>query len=301
MHPKNTQPPFLVPGDTVAIVSTARKIAVDEVHFAKNLLENQGYKVILGKTIGAEDHQFAGSDALRAADFQSFLDDPKVKAIWCARGGYGTVRIINKFDFSTFQQAPKWIIGYSDVTVLHSHLHKLGCQTLHAPMPIDIEKQTETAKQHFLKSISGELPSYTVAPHLLNRTGTATGVLVGGNLSMLYSLCGSPTAIETKGKLLFLEDLDEYLYHIDRMLQNLKRNGMLEHLSGLVIGSMNKMNDNTIPFGKNAEEIIAEAVATYNFPMCFGFSTGHNEDNNPILLGAEVSLEVSESGSKLSF
>lgn len=301
MFPTYTQPPFLVPGDTVAVVSTARKIAVDEVHYAKNFLEQQGYKVVLGKTIGAEDHQFAGSDALRTEDFQNFLDDPKVKAIWCARGGYGTVRIIDKLNFSAFQQAPKWIVGYSDVTVIHSHLHKMGYQTLHAPMPVDFEKQTETAKQNFLKSISGVKLSYAVAPHSLNRIGTASGVLVGGNLSMLYSLCGSPSAIETKGKILFLEDLDEYLYHIDRMLQNLSRNGMLEHLSGLVIGSMNKMNDNAIPFGKNAEEIIAEAVAAYKFPVCFGFPAGHNEDNNPLCLGTEVLLEVSENGSKLSF
>jgi len=301
MFPTCIQPPFLVPGDTVAMVSTARKIAVEEVHYAKNFLEQQSYKVVLGKTIGAEDHQFAGSDVLRTADFQSFLDDPKVKAIWCARGGYGTVRIIDKLDFSAFQKSPKWIMGYSDVTVLHSHLHKMGYQTLHAPMPVDFEKQTETAKQTFLKSISGVKLSYTVVPHSLNRIGTASGVLVGGNLSMLYSLCGSPSAINTKGKILFLEDLDEYLYHIDRMLQNLSRNGMLEHLSGLVIGSMNKMNDNAIPFGKNAEEIIAAVVAAYKFPVCFGFPAGHNEDNNPLFLGAEVSLEVSENGSKLSF
>ncbi|PIX09611.1 MAG: LD-carboxypeptidase [Flavobacteriaceae bacterium CG_4_8_14_3_um_filter_34_10] len=296
------RPSFLKKGDKVAIVSTARKVSLEELQPALQLLKSWQLEAIIGKTIGAEEHQFSGNDALRAEDFQCMLNNPEIKAIWCARGGYGTVRIIDLLDFNEFKKHPKWIIGYSDVTVLHSHLHVLGFESLHAQMPVDINNKSEATIETLRQALFGE--EYVigcVAKDAQTKVGIARGQLVGGNLSILYSLCGSPSAIDTKGKILFIEDLDEYLYHIDRMLQNLKRNGYFENLAGFIVGGMAKMNDNTIPFGKTAEEIIAETVSGYNFPVCFGFPAGHMEDNQAIILGTEVVLEVGEWKTSLAF
>ncbi|PIZ08958.1 MAG: LD-carboxypeptidase [Flavobacteriaceae bacterium CG_4_9_14_0_8_um_filter_34_30] len=296
------RPSFLKKGDKVAIVSTARKVSLEELQPALQLLKSWQLEAIIGKTIGAEEHQFSGNDALRAEDFQCMLNNPEIKAIWCARGGYGTVRIIDLLDFNEFKKHPKWIIGYSDVTVLHSHLHVLGFESLHAQMPVDINNKSEATIETLRQALFGE--EYVigcVAKDAQTKVGIARGQLVGGNLSILYSLCGSPSAIDTKGKILFIEDLDEYLYHIDRMLQNLKRNGYFENLAGFIVGGMAKMNDNTIPFGKTAEEIIAETVSGYNFPVCFGFPAGHMEDNQAIILGREVVLEVGEWKTSLAF
>ena len=296
-------PPFLKKGDNVAIVSTARKISKEELKPALQLLESWGLKAVLGNTIGAEENQFAGSDDLRAADFQKMLDDPKIKAIWCARGGYGTVRIIDKLDFSAFKKNPKWIIGYSDITVLHSHIHKLGVATLHAQMCLEIENKSEATRETLRKALFGEIYSIEYnSTHPLQRNGEVRGQLVGGNLSMLYSLCGSPSALSTQGKILFLEDLDEHLYHVDRMMQNLKRNGMLQDLAGLIVGGMSDMKDHTKefgfatdrPFGKTAEEIIFDTVKEYDYPVCFGFPAGHILDNRAMVMGSEVRLFVND-------
>ncbi|MCR9182524.1 MAG: LD-carboxypeptidase [Flavobacteriaceae bacterium] len=295
--------PKLKKGDAVAIVSTARKISKAEIQPAIDLLESWGLKTVIGETIGAEENQFAGNDAFRASDLQRMLDNSTIKAIWCARGGYGTARIIDNLDFTNFKKHPKWIVGYSDVTVLHSHLHKLGYETLHAPMPIDIEKQSKEAVSCLKRALFGE--AFTIqydSRDSLSRPGMAAGELVGGNLSILYSLCGSASAIDTRGKVLFIEDLDEYLYHIDRMMQNLKRNGYFNHLAGLIVGGMNAMRDNTKafgfktdnPYGKTAKEIIAEAVAEYDFPVCFDFPAGHTNDNRALIMGRKVSLEVGD-------
>ncbi|MCB0455727.1 MAG: LD-carboxypeptidase, partial [Aequorivita sp.] len=227
-------PPFLKKGDNVAIVSTARKISKEELKPALQLLESWGLKAVLGNTIGAEENQFAGSDHLRAADFQAMLDDPKIKAIWCARGGYGTVRIIDKLDFSAFKKNPKWIIGYSDVTVLHSHIHNLGVETLHAQMCLEIENKTAETAESIRKVLFGE--HYNIEIENTDSHDSLQilkGVLIGGNLSVLYSLCGSTSEMETDGKILFIEDLDEMLYHIDRMMMNLKRSGYLKNLKAL--------------------------------------------------------------------
>ena len=294
-------PKLLVPGDTVAIVSTARKVSSKELEAASSLLENWGLKTVLGKTIEAEDNQFAGNDNLRASDFQEMLDNPEIKAIWCARGGYGTVRIIDQLDFTKFKNTPKWVIGYSDITVLHSHIHNMGIETLHAQMPVDIESKTEASRSSIKKALFGEDYTITIPSEKNDRVGTVSGQLVGGNLSILYSLCGSPSALNTNGKILFIEDLDEYLYHIDRMMQNLKRNGMFAHLKGLVVGGMSQMNDNTIPFGKTATEIILEVCAGYDFPIAFNFPAGHLDDNRALIMGREVEFSVSEKKVQLTF
>ncbi len=295
------QPEFLKKGDTIAIVSTARKVSKEELKPALKILKNWGLQIVLGKTIEAEENQFAGSDELRASDFQQMLDNPKIKAIWCARGGYGTVRMIDLLDFTEFKKHPKWIIGYSDVTVLHSHIHTLGIATLHAQMPVAIETKTEASVNSIYKTLFGKEYSLTIPSNKNNRIGKASGELVGGNLSILYSLCGSVSAINTDEKILFIEDLDEYLYHIDRMLQNLKRNGMFENLKGLIIGGMTQMHDNEIPFGKTAKEIILDVCKDYNYPIAFNFPAGHLEDNQALVLGREVVLKVEENKVTLLF
>jgi muramoyltetrapeptide carboxypeptidase len=288
--------------DTIGIVSTARKITSLELKPLIHLIESWELKFVLGKTIDTESDQFAGDDATRILDFQTMLDDPKVKAIWCARGGYGTIRIIDQLDFSAFIKNPKWIIGYSDVTVLHAHIHSFGIETLHANMAIDIDTKTEDTRISIKKVLFGIDYRITLAAeNPLNRSGTANGELIGGNLSILYSLIGSSSELITKGKILFIEDLDEMLYHIDRMMQTLKRSGALEDIKGLVVGGMNDMKDNTVPFGKTAEEIILDAVSEYNFPVCFGFPSGHINDNRALILGRKIQLKVDKNGVTLGF
>lgn len=294
-------PSYLQKGDTVAIVSTARKITSDKIISAIKLLEKWGLQVIIGETIGSEENQFAASDEKRIADFQQQLDNPKVKAIWCARGGYGTVRLIDKLDFSAFKKHPKWIVGYSDITVLHGHIHNFGIETLHATMPINIENNSQQTLEFLKKSLFGKNLSYEVSADEKNKLGNALGELVGGNLSVLYSLMGSNSSIKTDGKVLFIEDLDEYLYHIDRMCINLKRNGYFENLKGLVVGGMTDMHDNEIPFGKTAEEIILDCVSEYDFPVIFNFPAGHLDDNRAMIFGRKVTLEVGKIKSKITF
>ena len=289
-----TSPNLLKRGDTVAIVSTARKVSKKELEPAINLLKEWGLKTIIGKTIEAEANQFAGSDPLRILDFQEQLDNPNIKAIWCARGGYGTVRIIDQLDFSEFKKQPKWIIGYSDITVLHSHIHNFGIETLHAQMPVGIETKTEVSRFSIKNVLFGEEYNIEMPSDKMNRTGKVSGQLVGGNLSILYSLCGSPSAINTDEKILFIEDLDEYLYHIDRMLQNLKRNGMFNNLKGLIVGGMKDMNDNDIPYGKTAHQMILEVSEGYDFPIAFNFPAGHIEDNRALIFGRDVELKITD-------
>ena len=295
------RPNYLQKGDTVAIVSTARKVFEKELIPALSILKNWKLNVVLGTSIEAEEHQFAGNDKLRASDFQEMLDNPKIKAIWCARGGYGTIRMLDLLDFSNFKNNPKWIIGYSDVTVLHSHLHQLGFETLHAQMPVSIETKTAACVQSLKSSLFGKNTNITIPYEVSNVMGNAKGVLVGGNLSMLYSVCGSSSSISTKGKILFIEDLDEYLYHIDRMLQNLKRNGMLDQLEGLIIGGMTQMHDNDIPFGQSTEEIILSICNDYNYPIVFNFPAGHIDDNRALILGRKAELIISKTETILTF
>ena len=284
----------IIKNDTVWILSTARKISHKEVEPAVNLIKDWGLNVCIGKSIDAEENQYAGADDLRAEDLQEAMNDPRTKAIWCARGGYGTVRIIDKIDFSNYLKNPVPVIGYSDVTVLHSHLHVLGVQTIHATMPVNLNTNTPESIKSLKDVLFGHKPVYKIAPSEKNRAGNATGKIVGGNLSILYSLLGSGSAIKTSGKILFIEDIDEYLYHIDRMLMNLKRNNYFNELKGLIVGSFTKMNDNTIPFGKTAEEIILDITSEFDFPIIFNFPAGHINDNRALILGGEVEMNVDD-------
>ena len=294
-------PPNLQKGDTIAILATARKNIDDNLKPAIDLLQSWGLNVVIGSTIGLNNNQLAGTDEQRAADFQQQMDNPNIKAIWCARGGYGTVRIIDLLDFTTFKKSPKWIIGFSDVTVLHNHLNTMGFKSIHGIMPVTVARATPQAIKSLRISLMGEQLKYEIMPSPMNKFGKASGELVGGNLSILYSLFGSPSAIDCRDKILFLEDLDEYLYHIDRMMINLKRNGCLESIKGIIVGSMTKMKDNDIPWGKNAIEIIDDVTKKYNIPILYNFPAGHIQDNRALILGNRVTLDVNDKRSTVVF
>lgn len=291
--------PYLQKGDKITVVATARKVSYEELQFAKSFFTSWGLDVNYGKTIGTEKDQYSGTDEQRLADFQDALDDTTCKAIMVARGGYGTTRIVDQIDFRKFSKHPKWICGFSDVTVLHSHLQALyGIPTIHSAMPINFRSDDDLelpAADTLRKALFGEKLLYRTDHHVLNKFGKTEAELVGGNLSMLYSLSGTQSDMQTDGKILLLEDLDEYLYHLDRMIQQLKRSGKLENLEALIIGGMTEMKDNKIPFGKSPEEIILDAVSEYAYPVCFNFPLGHQDDNRAVRLGMKAKLTVDAS------
>lgn len=284
--------PLLQIGDQVSLVAPARKIAFDEISEAISIIENRGIKVVFDERLFAEHHQFSGDDNFRAKVFQDYLDNPEIKAIFFVRGGYGSLRIVDKLNFDQFQQHPKWIIGYSDSTVFHGKLQCLGYESLHASMPINFATNTIEALNSIFDVLFGKPIHYQVKPNIMNRLGEAEAEIVGGNLSVLYSLLGSNAFPETANRILFIEDLDEYLYHIDRMFLALKRAKKLEKIVGLVVGGMTEMHDNKVPFGKTAEEIIAEHTAEYDFPICYGFPVGHFDDNRAFVLGRKTTLII---------
>ncbi len=279
-------------GDLIALASPARKISRDELLPAKQILEKAGFFVKMDEEVFLEDHQFAGTDEQRASHFQQLLDDPSVKAILCVRGGYGSMRLLGKLNFNNFIKYPKWIAGYSDITVLHAHIHQMGIKSLHSTMPVNFATNTAEALQSLFDALSGKSHDYEIKPHALNRDGRTEGILIGGNLSILYSLAGSADFPDYRGKILFIEDLDEYLYHIDRMMLSLKRAGAFEGLAGLVVGGLTEMKDNPIPFGKSAEEIVYDHIAEYSFPVCFGFPAGHFQDNRCLIFGQKYQLSI---------
>jgi muramoyltetrapeptide carboxypeptidase len=289
------RPPYLNTGDTIIILSTARRVTAEDMAPAIKIFEGWGLKVKLGKTIGLSNDQYAGTDAERLEDFQAAINDPDVRAIICARGGYGTVRIVDDIDWTGLLTHPKWITGFSDMTYLHVHLNQtLGVQTLHSSVPALFHRNTPEAIDSIREHLFGEEVIYDISSHALNRNGEAKGVMIGGNLSILYSITGTKSGFNTAGKILFIEDIDERLYHLDRMMINLKRSGKLNDLAGLIVGGMTDMTDNAVPFGKAAEEIIAEHVAAFNYPVCFNFPAGHIADNRAIVLGKVTKMKVED-------
>lgn len=290
------KPDLLHKGDKIAIVATARKICLEELEDSIKLFSSWGLDIIIGKSIGLEDNQFAGNDTQRAEDLQRFLDDKDIKAIFCARGGYGTVRIIDKLDFSSFIKSPKWIIGYSDPTVLLSHIYfNYNIETIHGIMPLNIKSHSlnSVAVESLKKCLFEGTSINTYPSNQMNILGKAEGELIGGNLSVLYSLLGSNSFGDTNDKILFIEDLDEYIYHIDRMMQALKRSGKLNKLKGLIVGAFSDMHDNTIAFGKTSEEIILDTVKEYGYPIAFNIPFGHIEQENvSCIIGRKTSLKV---------
>ena len=300
------QPPYLKAGDTVAIVAPSGilKNRTGEVQQAVALLKSWGLNAVIGKHVFSKANHFAGTDAERCEDFQNALDDPTVSAIWCARGGYGTVRILDKLDYTKFKAHPKWIIGYSDITALHNQIHNEGYQSIHALMCVSLTKDLDDIKdtvETFKSTIFGNPENYTLEGSDYNREGVATGPLVGGNLTVLHTMLGSKESIDTSGKILFIEEIGEYKYHIDRMLQSMKRAGYFDNLSGLVVGDMSKMRKNTTLWGTSVEQLVLDALVEYDFPIAFNMPAGHEKDNRAMVLGKTVELKVAKDKSVLSF
>lgn len=290
-----TIPPYLQPGDTIGIVCPAGFMPAERAQTCINTLQQWGYKVKVGKTLGNQFNYFSGTDEERLADLQEMLDDADVKAILCGRGGYGVSRVIDRLDFTAFNKQPKWIIGYSDITVLHSHLYAaFNTATLHSPMAAAFNDggAENVFIQSLRKILQGDKPAYTCGAHTCNRDGMAEGELVGGNLTLIAHLTGSVSSINTAGKILFIEDVGEYIYNVDRMLVQLQRAGMLSNLAGLVVGSFTEMKDTVTPFGQQVYDVIHDKIAAYDYPVCFDFPVGHTNNNYPLVHGALHCLSV---------
>lgn len=280
-------------GSKIALVASARKVTTEEIQFAVEWITEKGFTPVYDGRLFQSDHIFAGDDEARASVIQYYLDRDDIDALWVARGGYGSIRIIDRLDFSSFMHHPKYIIGFSDITVFHGQIQRLGFESIHASMPYNLINKTPEALQSLYDALTGQRLQYRINASPLNRLGDVKGKIVGGNLSVLYGMLGSASFPETKGKILFIEEVDEYIYHIDRMMIALKRAGMLKQLKGLVVGGLTKINDNPDPFGKTAEEVILEAVSDYDYPVCFGFPAGHFDDNRAIIINKTAHLSVS--------
>lgn len=291
-------PAYLQKGDTIAIVAPAgilknRKYIIDK---AKKLAENWGLKVVYGKYMFSQNNHFAGTDDERCEDFQQALDNPNIKAIWAARGGYGSVRILDKLDFTKFKESPKWVIGYSDITAFHNHIHNLGVETIHGMMgtsmqdnPQDIPETIETLR----KALFGETLRYEISSSKMNRKGMVSGELVGGNIAILASMLGSDSQISTEGKILFIEEIGEYKYSIDRLLQSLKRAGYFTKVKAVIVGDMTKVKKNTTPWGSSIEQLILDVIPK-NVPILFNFPAGHEPDNRALIMGRNIELNIKE-------
>jgi len=288
-------PVNLKEGDTIGIVSPAGKVNADYVVKATKTLENWGYKVVVGKNCMMSHYQYAGSDEERLSDFQKMLDAEYIRAIICSRGGYGSIRLLHRLDFSKFMENPKWIVGFSDITVFHSALHNLNVCSVHGPMTKHLAENPDSESAIKLNEILKlGTTNYIISGHRLNKRGSCKGKIIGGNLAILTSLIGTDYDFNPDGKILFIEDIGEYLYRIDRMMWQLKLAGKLKSLAGLIIGQFSDLKDNDSPFGKNAYEIISEHINQYTYPVCFGFPAGHEDINLPLLLNSEIVLEIQD-------
>ncbi len=286
------QPPYLKKGDKIAIVCPAKKLP-KPIDQGIEILQSWGLEVVLGETVTASYHQFSGTDELRTQDIQQFLDDPSIKAIIAGRGGYGTIRIIDELDFTVFNENPKWLVGFSDITILLSHAFAaLNTQSIHGQMPYTFEESTPEALESLRKALFGENDTYTYTSEIECRDGNAEGILVGGNLTLLLAVEGSVSEMNFDDKVLFIEDVGEHEYSVDRMIRTLKRKGKLAKLKGLVVGAFNEVGEESIYFGQTPEEVIWEQVKDYNYPVCFGFPSGHIADNRAMVLGKSVSLST---------
>ncbi|GAA3571005.1 LD-carboxypeptidase [Snuella lapsa] len=299
-------PSYLQTGDTIAIVAPSGilKNRNGEIQHAVNMLKEWGLHAVIGKHVFNQANHFAGTDEERCQDLQKAMDDPKIKAIWCARGGYGTVRILDGLDWTKFRKNPKWIIGYSDITALHNQIHNEGFESIHAIMCTSLQDDASTIKESistFKSAIFGQPITYTLKGSKYNKAGSTSGRLVGGNLTMLHTMLGSNTSIDTSGKILFIEEIGEYKYHIDRMLQSLKRAGYFDHCKGVIVGDMTKLRKNTTLWGTSVEQLILDALADYDFPIAFNMPAGHEKDNRALILGRTVNLTVNNGQSTIFF
>lgn len=290
-------PPYLKSSDKVGIVSTAKRCEPHEINDALAVLNNWGLEPVIGQNAFSSDGYLAGTDAERLADLQQMLDDPEIKAVFFTKGGYGTLRIIDSIDWTVFKAKPKWLVGYSDITLLHCHVHNFGIQTLHAVMLQGMPGSTPASSESIRMALFGESLSYTIPALSENKAGdTIEGTLVGGNLSMLYSVLGSVTDIDTNGKILFIEEIDEYLYHYERMLLSLKRAGKFNGLKAVIVGGMVDIKEATLPFGRDDKEITLEH---FDCPVYFGFPSGHISDNRALIMGREI--RISDNGAAVNF
>jgi muramoyltetrapeptide carboxypeptidase len=290
-------PPYLKQGDTIGMICPSSCMPMEKMQRCIDTLQLWGFKVKQGKTLGTQCNYFSGTDEERLNDMQLMLDDENVKAILCARGGYGLSRIIDAIDFDKFIQNPKWIIGYSDITLLHAHVcSNFNIASLHTPMAAAFNEIEESKEyiQSIYNSLTGIHQSYTIASNVLNRNGNCQGELVGGNLAILAHIIGTKSDINTKNKILFIEDIGEYKYNVDRMLMQLKRAGKLEELAGLIVGNFSDMKDTVIPFGQELYELIFDKVKEYDYPICFDFPVGHVKENYALKVGVKYQLTVSE-------
>ena len=296
-------PQPLTAGDQIAIVALARKVSLLDIQLAISVFKSWGLRVVFGKTLTAGHHIFAGTDAERAADLQTMLNNPDIKAVISARGGYGTTRMLDLVDFTKFEANPKWVVGFSDLTALLSHIQTKSIECIHGIMPALFSKPgSEAAIESLRQVLFGEPISYpAILNHPLNRFGLGTGQLVGGNVSLLATVIGTPSEVDYTGKILFMEEVEEYLYSLDRMLVQLKRAGKLAHLAGLVVGHFTAMQDNPVPFGRTAYEIIRDHTQDYHYPVCFGFYTGHEPNNLALVCGRQATLSVTETGAQLTY
>lgn len=306
MNTKLIQPDYLKAGDTIAILAPSGILngADKDIYQGRDLLKSWGLNVVIGKHVFNKNGHFAGTDDERCEDFQNALDDPSIKAIWCARGGYGTVRILDKLNYTKYKKHPKWILGYSDITGFHNQLNNLGSESIHTLMCTSLTSNLDDIKESletFKDAIFGRPLSYTVEGSEFNKTGTTSGQLVGGNLTLLHTMLGSQTSIDTNGKILFIEETGEYAYHIDRMLQSLKRAGYFDNCKGVIVGDISKVRKNTTAWGKPIEELILDVFEGYNFPVLFNFPAGHEKDNRALILGRTVELIVGKDKSTIKF
>jgi len=286
-------------GDKIGIVAPARFIQQEQYNAICHFIEQQGFIPVLGQTTHLEQGIFAGCDSARSADLQQMIDDPEIRAILCVRGGYGCIRMVGEVDFSQLLETPKWIAGFSDITVLHSALSKIGIASIHGQMPVNFTKENSSADALF-GMLQGQLPHYRFSSGS-NRSGVANARLTGGNLSILCSLIGTPYLPDFDNKILFIEDVCEPLYRIDRMMQQLKHSGLIANLAGLVVGYFTDAEDSTPSFGMTAEQIVLDAVAGFDFPVAFGFKAGHQQPNMPLIMGGQCNLTVNGYDSDLSF
>lgn len=300
------RPPYLKAGDTVAIVAPSGilKNREREIQQADSLLRSWNLNVLIGDHVFSKANHFAGSDYERCMDFQNAMDNPSISAIWCARGGYGTVRILDKLDYTKFRENPKWIIGYSDITALHNQVHNEGFESIHALMCVSLTKdlsEIENSLETFKSAIFGNPQNYVLEGSEYNRIGEVSGQLVGGNLTMLHTMLGSDESIDTSGKILFIEEIGEYKYHIDRMLQSMKRAGYFDNCAGVLVGDMSKLRKNTTLWGTSIEQLILDALSEYDFPIAFNMPAGHEKDNRALILGRAINLKVTKNNASVVF
>lgn len=298
------KPNYLKEGEKVGIISPARKIDPRKVEMAENILRKAGLEVMLGKNALGKYHQYSGTHSERAADFQYMLDHPEIKAILCSGGGYGSVYLLGNLDFTEFRKHPKWIAGYSDITIFHNLLYQqFNFCSLHSTMPVDFSDEHDAlfSQNSLLTAIFGQLSEINFEHSPLNRIGVAEGELVGGNLSILYSMLGTPYEPDFTNRILFIEDVGEYLYQLDRMMMSLKLAGKFNMLKGLIVGSMTEMEDNEVPFGMDAYSIVHEHVKDYNFPVAFNFPAGHQAVNQAFYLGRRIRFEVNAGASGIKY